>query len=132
MAFSTLFTSCLGFDGGYSQKYLTSGQAQKRKRHTVNGKREDLRKLTISAPSNFRHTTHMGIDGILTDAASEEEVDTPVMAQSYHEDTLVSPTTSPLYPRKRLSLRPERRDSLYYLTTPSLTYNSPGYRLDLV
>ncbi|KAJ1919444.1 hypothetical protein IWQ60_007235 [Tieghemiomyces parasiticus] len=128
MAFGNLLLSCLGYSAGMESKGLMTNGSHKRKRETISSKR-DLRKLVISSPSNFRHTTHMGIGGSSMVAPQEKADARYSSAPRDTSETLLN--SPPLYPCKRISLQPDRESSSLDLSLPYLTYVSPGYRLDM-
>ncbi|KAJ1971926.1 hypothetical protein H4R35_004974 [Dimargaris xerosporica] len=113
MPLSSFFTSCLGFESGYDQPTYGSQRSTKRKRSNLR-QRQDVRKLVISGPSNFRHTTHCGLDNMnfgqlyedITDATTGLMVDPPKAAPLY-------PTSPSLHPCKRISICPEPSVAAY-------------------
>ncbi|KAJ1982427.1 hypothetical protein H4R34_001720 [Dimargaris verticillata] len=112
MPLSSLFTSCLGFENGYDQQVYGNQRSTKRKRSNLR-QRQDIRKLVISGPSDFRHTTHCGLDNMnfgqlyegITNATTGLMVDTPKSSPLY--------TSPSLHPCKRISVCPEASVAVY-------------------
>ncbi|KAJ1988960.1 hypothetical protein H4R33_002232 [Dimargaris cristalligena] len=127
MTFAGLFTSCLGYVPNMDQRGLPSSLPHKRKRSSRNSK-HNVRKLVISAPTNFRHTTHMGIGGLSTVAPQEMTHGYESIPNNPHDDLSFSP---PLYPCKRMSLRPSLGSSSIDLPASHMTYKVPQQPLNL-